>query len=85
MRAFLRRRDRDGRASRRLQQAREWVDGCSSTKMGYWEDLKAAEADRREQAATAMQAAYRGWEGRQIAADRQGVFSILFRIDGLTG
>ena len=29
-----------------------------------------AEAGRREQAATALQAAYRGWEGRQIAADR---------------
>ncbi len=29
-----------------------------------------AEAGRREQAATTMQAAYRGWEGRQIAADR---------------
>lgn len=37
MRAFLARRDRDGRASRRLQQAREWVDGHSSTKMVYWE------------------------------------------------
>lgn len=37
MRAFLAGRDRDGRASRRLQQAREWVDGQSSTKMDYWE------------------------------------------------
>lgn len=37
MRAFLARRDRDGRASRRLRQAREWVDGHTSTKMVYWE------------------------------------------------
>eukprot|EP00904_Undaria_pinnatifida_P008783 jgi/Undpi1/5034/HiC_scaffold_19.g08386.m1 len=71
MRAFLAGRDRDGRASRRLQQAREWVDGQSSTKMDYWEDLKAAELDRREQGATSIQAAYRGWEGRQIAGDRR--------------
>ena len=37
MRAFLAYRDRNGRAARRLQQAREWVDGHSSTKMVYWE------------------------------------------------
>ena len=34
------------------------------------QDLKAAEADRRERAATSVQATYRGWEGRQIAGDR---------------
>lgn len=34
------------------------------------QDLKTAEADRREQGATSIQAAYRGWEGRQIAGDR---------------
>lgn len=37
MRAFLAERERDGRASRRLQQAREWVDAQSSIKMDYWE------------------------------------------------
>lgn len=37
MRTFLSRRDRDARACRRLQEAREWVDGNSSTKMVYWE------------------------------------------------
>ncbi|CAM9232703.1 unnamed protein product [Ascophyllum nodosum] len=71
MNAFLARRDRDGRAWRRLREAKEWIDGQSSTKMVYWERIEVAYAQWREQAATIIQASFRGWEGRQIAVDRR--------------
>lgn len=37
MRAFLAHRDSAARASRRLRQAKEWVDKQSSAKIVYWE------------------------------------------------
>lgn len=37
MKAFLESRDQGERASWRLQQAKEWIDGTSSTKISLWE------------------------------------------------
>lgn len=47
MRAFLARRDCEGRASQRLRQAKEWVDGQSSTKIVYWEVRREVPISRR--------------------------------------
>lgn len=37
MRLFWDHRDRAARASRRLQETKEWADGKSATKIMYWE------------------------------------------------